>query len=79
MLSVMGACAEFEQALIRERQREGIALAQRRGAYRGRKRALPPHAADLHRQVAAGVKKTAQAKEFRISRDTVYEYLRAAS
>ena len=37
MLSVMGAFAEFERALIRERQREGIALAKQRGAYRGRK------------------------------------------
>jgi len=36
MLSVMGAFAEFERALIRERQREGIALAKQRGAYRGR-------------------------------------------
>ena len=26
MLSVMGACAEFERALIRERQREGITI-----------------------------------------------------
>ena len=34
MLSVMGAFAEFERALIRERQREGIALAKQRGAYR---------------------------------------------
>jgi len=31
LLSVMGAFAEFERALIRERQREGIALAKRRG------------------------------------------------
>jgi DNA invertase Pin-like site-specific DNA recombinase len=30
MLSVMGAFAEFERSLIRERQREGIALAQQR-------------------------------------------------
>lgn len=36
--SVMGAFAEFERALIRERQREGIALAKRREAYRGRKK-----------------------------------------
>jgi DNA invertase Pin-like site-specific DNA recombinase len=35
MLSVMGAFAEFERALIRERQREGIVLAKQRGAYRG--------------------------------------------
>ena len=34
MLSVMGAFAEFERALIRERQREGIAIARQRGAYR---------------------------------------------
>ena len=32
MLSVMGAFAEFERALIKERQREGIAQAIRRGA-----------------------------------------------
>src|SRR3954453_2799469 len=30
MLSVMGAFAEFERALINERQREGIALAKQR-------------------------------------------------
>ncbi|EHS87594.1 recombinase family protein [Klebsiella michiganensis] len=40
MLSVMGAFAEFERALIRERQREGIVLAKQRGAYRGRKKSL---------------------------------------
>ena len=40
LLSVMGAFAEFERALIRERQLEGITLAKQRGAYRGRKRAL---------------------------------------
>ena len=40
LLSVMGAFAEFERALIHERQREGIALAKQRGAYRGRKPTL---------------------------------------
>ena len=38
LLSVMGAFAEFERALIRERQLEGIALAKQRGAYKGRRR-----------------------------------------
>lgn len=38
MRSVMGAFAAFERVLIRECQREGIALAKQRGAYRGRKR-----------------------------------------
>jgi DNA invertase Pin-like site-specific DNA recombinase len=58
MLSVMGAFAEFERALIRERQREGIALAKQRGAYRGRKKSLSPEkAAALRKRVAAGEKK----------------------
>ena len=38
MLSVMGAFAEFERSLIRDPQREGIAPAKQRGAYKGRKR-----------------------------------------
>ncbi|GAB1692634.1 hypothetical protein KRM28CT15_44370 [Krasilnikovia sp. M28-CT-15] len=41
-LSVIGAFAEFEQALILERQREGGAAAKQRGAYTGRKPALTP-------------------------------------
>src|ERR671928_1444983 len=54
MLSVMGAFAEFERALIRERQREGIALAKRRGAYKGRKKSLSQEAiAQLRERVAA--------------------------
>ena len=40
LLSVMGAIAEFERELMKERQREGIALAKKAGAYKGRKRAL---------------------------------------
>ena len=40
LLSVMGAFAEFERALIGEQQREGIALAKQRGVYRGRKKAF---------------------------------------
>ena len=58
MLSVMGAFAEFERALIGERQREGIALAKQRGAYRGRKKSLSPEqAAQLRQRVQAGARK----------------------
>ena len=39
-LQIIGAVAEFERALIRERQREGIALAKQRGKYKGRKKRL---------------------------------------
>ena len=79
LLSVMGAFAEFERALIRERQREGIAIAKQRGAYRGRKPALSQeHVTGLRQRVAAGERKSALAREYGISRETVYQYLRSA-
>jgi DNA invertase Pin-like site-specific DNA recombinase len=37
LLSVMGAFAEFERSLIKERQCEGIAIAKKAGVYKGRK------------------------------------------
>lgn len=77
LLSVMGAFAEFERALIRERQREGISLAKQRGVYRGRKKALSEsRIEELRRRVEAREPKAALAREFRISRATLYEYLR---
>lgn len=80
MLSVMGAFAEFERALIRERQREGIAVAKQRGAYRGRKRSLSDEmVAELHRRVVAGERKAIIARDLGISRETLYQYLRAAA
>lgn len=77
MLSIMGAFAEFERALIRERQREGIALAKRRGVYRGRRKSLDAERiAELKRRVAAGEQKARIAREMGISRETLYQYLR---
>jgi DNA invertase Pin-like site-specific DNA recombinase len=77
MLSVMGAFAEFERSLLRERQREGIALAKQRGAYRGRKRSpSAERIAELRRRARAGEKKVPLAREFGISRETLYQYLR---
>ena len=77
MLSVMGAFAEFERALIRERQREGIALAKQRGTYRGRKKSLSDtQIGELKSRIAAGEQKAAVARDFGISRETLYQYLR---
>jgi transposase-like protein len=68
--------AEFERELIRERQREGIAIAKREGKYTGRKPSLSPtRAAELRRRVADGDSKAALAREFGISRDTLYRYV----
>ena len=77
MLSVMGAFAEFERALIRERQREGIALAKKRGAYRGRVRALSSdQQSELIKRIEAGEAKAQVARDFGISRETLYRYLK---
>lgn len=75
LLSMLGAVAEFERSMILERQREGIALAKAAGKYRGRKAALTGHQADeLRARLAAGESVTALAKDFGISRQTVYNY-----
>ncbi len=77
MLSVMGAFAEFERALINERQREGIALAKQRGAYKGRKKSLSQaEVAQLRQRLTTGMSKAQVAREAGISRQTLYQYLR---
>jgi DNA invertase Pin-like site-specific DNA recombinase len=75
----MGAFAEFERALIHERQREGIALAKQRGAYKGRKKALSAATVtQLRARITAGISKAKVAREFGISRQTLYQYLQGS-
>jgi len=77
MLTMLGAFAEFERELIRERQREGIAIAKAKGVYKGRKKALGPEDAnELVAQAHAGIPKADLARAYGISRETVYQYLR---
>ncbi len=76
LLSIMGAFAEFERALIRERQREGVAMAKARGTYKGGTPKLSPGLVDELRQLAAsGVPRAQLARRYRLSRQTVYRYL----
>ena len=76
LLSVMGAVAEFERAIIRERQAEGIRIARQKGVYKGRKAALTDEQIEVVRQkVAAGIPKARIAREFKCSRETVYKYI----
>ena len=80
MLSVMGAFAEFERALIKERQREGIAQAKKRGTFKGRRKSLSQaEVAEIHHQIAIGMSKAQVAREFGISRQTLYQYLKTTS
>jgi DNA invertase Pin-like site-specific DNA recombinase len=79
-ISVMGTVAQFERDLIRERQREGLEIAKRAGAYKGRKRKFSPErAAELSSRLAAGVEKAILAREFGVNRATIYRYVRWAA
>ena len=80
LLSVMGAFAGFERALIHERQREAIGRAKKAGAYKGRSKALnDEQPAEIAKHAAAGEAKAALAREFGVSLQTIYEYRQASS
>ena len=73
LLSVLGAVAQFERDLIRERQREGVELAKRRGVYKGRARKFTQaQAEELGRRIAAGESPARLAREFKVSKHTIY-------
>ena len=75
-LQIIGAVAQFERAMIRERQREGIAIAKAAGKYKGRKPSFTPEQAELARKmVADGQSKTEVAAHFGVSRTTLYKVL----
>lgn len=77
LLSMMGAFAEFERALIKERQMEGVALAKKREAYKGRKAALSKEQiSEIKMRISNGEKKGHIACDFCISRETLYQYLK---
>lgn len=76
LLNVMGAFAEFERELIRERQREGIEIAKKKGVYRGRKQSLTQEQIqEIKDKVALGIPKAKIARDLKISRQTLYDYI----
>lgn len=72
-LSILGAVAEFENDIRRERQRDGIERAKKRGVYKGRKRSINVNR--VHQLKASGVGPAAIAREMGISRASVYRAL----
>ncbi len=75
-LHLLGAVAQLERSLIRERQREGIAIAKTRGAYLGRTRRLDDAAVAQARDLdAAGVPKAKIARDLGCSRRVLYDAL----
>jgi DNA invertase Pin-like site-specific DNA recombinase len=76
---MLASFAEFERDLIRERQAEGIAIAKAAGKYKGGQPKLTPmQAQELRERAAKGAAKVDLAKAFGISRQAVYDYLRAS-
>lgn len=75
LFNVMGAFAQFERELIKERQREGIAIAKANGAYKGRKQEMTQErVTEIKQRIEAGEPKAVIAKSMGISRDTLYRY-----
>lgn len=76
MLQMLGAFSQFERALIRERQREGMALAKKAGKQIGRKPSLNlSQAREIERRTSRGESKASLAREFKVSRQTLYAAL----
>ena len=70
MFNMLGAIAEFETDLRRERQLEGIAKAKAEGRYLGRPVTVDGEA--IVAALAAGEKPAAVARRFKVARSTVY-------
>jgi DNA invertase Pin-like site-specific DNA recombinase len=74
MFQMLGAFAEFERANIRERQREGIEQAKKRGVYKGRIATVDR--GPIIEALKQGQMKTHITKEFGISRSYLYKIIR---
>jgi DNA invertase Pin-like site-specific DNA recombinase len=80
LLGILGSFAQFERSLIRERQREGIAIAKAKGVYKGGKPKLTSEQViEMRNMVITGIPKAEVARRFKISRETLYSYLEEAA
>lgn len=77
LLGVMAAFAEFDLSIIKERQREGIANAQKIKGYRGRKKVFSDEqVAEIKQLVLERYKIKDIAVKFKVTRKTIYQYLK---
>lgn len=75
MLNMLASFAQFERALSKERQKEGVQIAKAKGVYKGRKQEMTPETLEkIKVRIEAGEAKAAIAKSLGISRDTLYRY-----
>jgi len=79
MLQMLGAFSEFEVAMIRERQREGIAAAKSKGVKFGAKPKLSDkQVVEIRTRASQGEHKASLASEYGVSRQTLYTALSRA-
>lgn len=77
MLTMIGAIAEFERQNLLERQREGIAIAKRKGVYKGRKEVSIPNFGEYYEAYMRREYTKAQlAETLKISRPTLDKLIR---
>ncbi|WP_250534376.1 recombinase family protein [Caballeronia sp. AZ10_KS36] len=74
MLTMLGAFADFEHSMIRERQREGIAAAKERGVYK--QKLTPAQLEAIRARLENGELKKDVAAAYGVSRPTLDSYLR---
>jgi len=79
LLSVMGAISEFERALLRQRQQEGIEIAKQKGIFKGRKAKFTIEQAEILKQESKVLRKRDIMRKYNISAATVYKYLKEAN
>ena len=72
-LQMLGVFSEFETAIRRERQLEGITAAKKMGVYKGRKKAIDPEKVQALKAEGLGI--TEIANQLKISRQSVYRAL----
>lgn len=76
MFTMLGAFAQFERSIIKERQREGIAVAKSKGVYTGRKRKLSPDCEqEILDRISRGEKVSKIAVQYKMTRATVYNII----
>jgi DNA invertase Pin-like site-specific DNA recombinase len=77
LLTMMGAFAEFERAIMLERTMEGIAKAKAAGKYKGRKPSLNAEQVKVIKErLQQGVSKAKVSRDFGVSRQTIYQYIK---
>lgn len=77
MLGMLSAISQFERDLMLERQREGIAIAQAKGKYKGRKSNFSYDTiAKIKEQFTMSKNKAELAREYGISRGYLYELVK---